>query len=180
MKVKFPKRNTLFCYESLTPSNDPKHVSKGRNMGWRKRLFLPVYAPFENFTLTWRRKSLPLKGFARPSCLFFTVPHLSILWHSAGHLFQSHHRELVTFTPVVNLFNRFTLSQQDWFEHPIFRMRGDCSTDYVNVRVKCVKMSLIKVRFSLTFHAPNIPVPPIVSLFLLGTILIKGTIFVTC
>ena len=123
MKVKFPKRDTLFCYESLTPSNDPKRVER-KDHGLKDKTVFTGLRSFANFSLTWRRKPLLLKGFAL--------------------------RELVTFTPVTNLFNRFTLSQQDWFKHPIFRMRGDRSIDYVIVRVKCVKMTLIKVRFNIS------------------------------
>ena len=48
MKVKFPKTDTLFCYESLTPSNDPKRVER-KDHGWEDKTVFTGLRPFRKF-----------------------------------------------------------------------------------------------------------------------------------
>ena len=113
---------------------------------WCYRLFVCLFVclgfivPLENFSLIWRRHWRRAANFDLCSALmviekgFFSVPHLQ--WHGAF-VYNGHLRGPVTLTPIAErlavelsllttYFYDLGLSRLR-FEHPNFRLRGQCS-----------------------------------------------------
>ena len=107
------------------------------------------------FIYRWRAANFDLCSAATEQWRFFSVPHL--LWHGAsiynGHLLGHRTRDIYTYCRALSsgadttCFYDLGLSRQG-FEHPAFRLRGQCSNP---VRHCCGKICL--TIHSLLFHS---------------------------